>query len=228
VPRPTKRFVHRQHQELVATVGCAGCHRVEGAAGAVRGASHAACASCHAADFGAPSPRTCGACHSSTEPWRPLRADRLPWERTEFGARLDHASHPQPCQRCHTLDTSARQLRPPRDHSSCSGAGCHQLGAGVAPRLSECQACHQADLVDARAAQRLRAPWSVRRRFDHTRHRTGPTGAPAECTSCHVDVAGPLATMAAPPKRTCEPCHDGGKAFSVTGVDCNRCHGGAR
>lgn len=228
VPRPTKRFVHRQHEAAIAAVGCQGCHRVEGAAGAVRGAGHAACASCHAADFGAAKPATCGACHSSTEPWRTLRADRLPWESTEFGARLDHARHAQPCQRCHTLDTATRQLRPTRDHGSCSGAGCHQLSGGAAPRLSECAECHQRDLVNERAELRLRLPWSVRRLFDHDRHRLGPTGATAECTSCHLAISGPLATMPAPPKRTCEPCHDGRKAFSVTGVDCNRCHGGAR
>lgn len=231
VPRPTKRFDHRQHQDTVATVGCQGCHRIAagtGAAAAVAGADHAACASCHAEDFGAAKPVTCGACHSSTEPWRHLRADRLPPDDTEFGARLDHAKHPQPCERCHVLDTATRQLRPPRDHSSCTGAGCHQLSGGVAPKLSACADCHRQDLVADRDERRARAQWSVRHRFDHNRHRLAKDGSPAACTSCHTNLNGELSSMPAPAKRTCEPCHDGKTAFSVTGVSCNRCHGGVR
>ncbi len=235
VPRPTRRFIHRQHQAAIAATGCTSCHRLAksgGAAGlakSVEGAGHAACASCHAEDFGAAQPVTCGACHSSTEPWRTLRADRLPADATEFGARLDHTTHAQlPCQRCHTLDTATRQLRPSRDHASCSGAGCHQQDGGAPPRLGDCTACHAQDLVTSRDQQRRRAPWSVRQRFDHTRHQMGQDGKPAACASCHVAMTGALAALPSPPKRTCEPCHDGKTAFSVTGVGCNRCHGGVR
>jgi Cytochrome c7 and related cytochrome c len=236
VPRPTKRFDHRKHQAPLAAAGtavteCQGCHRIAagtGAAAAVAGADHAACASCHAEDFGAAQPTTCGACHSSTEPWRHLRADRLPPDDTEFGARMDHGKHPQPCQRCHVLDTATRQLRPPRDHSACTGAGCHQLAGGALPRLSECAECHRQDLVADRTRQRARAPWSVRHRFDHARHRLAKDGSPAACTSCHTQLLGSLSSMAVPTKSACEPCHDGTTAFSVTGVSCNRCHGGVR
>jgi hypothetical protein len=236
VARPTQRFVHRQHAAALAAVPCQGCHRLgsasSGAAAAtaatIERAGHAACASCHAADFGAAEPVICGACHSSTEPWRTLRADRLPADRTEFGARLDHAAHPQPCERCHTLDTASRQLRPPRDHSACTGNGCHQTAGGAAPMLTECAGCHQLELVVEREQQRRRAPWSVRQRFDHVRHRSDGNGAALACASCHTSVVGALARMPTPAKRTCEPCHDGRTAFSVTGVGCNRCHGGVR
>lgn len=228
VARPAGRFLHRQHAAAVASVGCQGCHRLGTGGLTVERAGHAACASCHAADFGAAQPVICGACHGSTEPWRPLRADRLPAESTEFGARLDHGSHAQPCQRCHTLDTRARQLRLPRDHSACAGSGCHEPQGGPAPALTACAECHQLELVLERDQQRRRAPWSVRQRFDHGSHRSDGSGAALACSRCHGDVSGPLATMATPKKRSCETCHDGRAAFSVTGTGCNRCHGGPR
>lgn len=228
VARPAGRFLHRQHAAAVASVGCQGCHRLGSGGLTVERAGHAACASCHAADFGAAQPVICGACHGSTEPWRPLRADRLPAETTEFGARLDHGSHAQPCQRCHTLDTRARQLRLPRDHSACAGGGCHQPQGGPPPALTACAECHQLELVVERDQQRRRAAWSVRQRFDHGRHRSDGSGAALACTQCHSDVSGSLDAMATPKKRSCETCHDGRAAFSVTGTGCNRCHGGPR
>ncbi|HRC57994.1 MAG TPA: cytochrome c3 family protein, partial [Kofleriaceae bacterium] len=229
VPRPTARFLHRQHGEAQAKGGCTSCHRLRpGSGGVLEPANHQACTSCHGPDFGASAPTTCGACHTSTEPWRALRADRLPAPDTELGARMDHGKHDLPCQRCHTLDTATRQLRLPRDHSTCTGASCHQHAGAPAPLLSECQACHVAELVATRRAARQRAPWSVRRRFDHGQHKLDLEGRPAACTSCHLAVAGPLESMPTPPKRTCEPCHDGGRAFGLTGTGCARCHGASR
>lgn len=228
VARPTARFSHRQHAAALADVDCRGCHRLGSGGVSVERAGHAACVSCHAADFGAARPVICGACHGSTEPWRPLRADRLPRETTEFGALLDHDRHALPCQRCHTLDTRERQLRLPRDHSACAGSACHRADGGPAPELSACAECHQLDLVTERDQQRARAPWSVRQRFDHQRHRQSASGAALPCQQCHSDVSGALGAMAAPAKRSCEACHDGQRAFSVTGTGCNRCHGGAR
>lgn len=227
VPRPTKAYSHAQHAEAQAQLGCAGCHAAT-ERGAPEPASHRVCATCHAKDFGSPSPLTCGACHTATEPWRALRADRRPALRTAFGARMDHATHRLPCERCHTLTTATRQLRLPRDHGTCAGGECHRLGGGPAPALERCEACHVAELVARRASARAAAPWSVRTRFDHRSHATTSDGQPLACAACHLSVDGALDTMATPPKRTCAPCHDGVRAFGLTGTACARCHGGAR
>lgn len=216
--RPTERFTHGGvHAAAVASQPCGSCHPIAGNEVAVAG--HAPCAGCHEKDFGLRKPPMCGACHTATEPWRHLVADRGLPERTEFGAHLDHGKHPGACETCHTLDTESQQLRPPRGHKACSG--CHAATTGPAPHLEQCDACHRAGLADARATARTNAPWSVRRAFDHAPHGKG-------CKDCHVDLSGAdLLALPTPPKKTCVPCHDGGKAFSLTGTGCTRCHLGA-
>lgn len=227
VPRPTRGYSHQQHAEAQAQLGCLGCHAAT-ERGAPEPTRHRVCATCHAKDFGSPSPLICGACHTATEPWRVLRADRRPTQRTTFGARMDHATHRLPCERCHTLTTATRQLRLPRDHATCAGSGCHRLGGGPAPAFERCEACHVAELVARRASARAAAPWSVRTLFDHRSHTTTAEGLPLTCVGCHLSVDGALDTLATPPKRTCAPCHDGVRAFGLTGTACARCHGGRR
>jgi hypothetical protein len=164
-------------------------------------------------------PPICGACHNATEPWRHLVADRSLPDRTEFGATLDHGKHPGPCASCHVLETASAQLRPPRGHRACSA--CHAATSGPAPHLDHCDGCHRAGLAAARIAARANDPWSVRVAFDHAPHGK-------ECTACHVDLAAAdVIALPAPPKQTCVPCHDGAKAFSLTGTGCTRCHLGA-
>jgi c(7)-type cytochrome triheme protein len=190
-------------------------------------AGHGACTSCHADEFGKRDPRICFACHNAIEPWRPLVADRRPPERTEFGARLDHTTHRGACTGCHTLATGIVQLRPPRGHRACSAAGCHAVEGGPAPQLRTCEGCHQLGIANARIAQRLAAPWSVRARFDHAVHRLGEGGTEVACTRCHDDLAGAsLTAIPAPRKQSCVPCHDGETAFSLTGTGCALCHQG--
>lgn len=224
VARPTARFLHGGvHAEAVAKRPCGACHPL-GPRGDTLVASHGACVECHASDFGARTPVICGACHNATEPWRPLVADRGPADRTEFGATLDHAKHPQECTRCHTLRSQTAQLRPPRGHASCTGDACHLADKGPAPTLATCDGCHRAGLAAAREASRLRAPWSVRAAFDHARHATSD-GKPVACTSCHTRLGSDLIGLATPAKATCAPCHDAGKAaFKLTGTTCGRCH----
>ncbi len=230
VARPSKRFLHAgAHTDVVDKQACTTCHAL-GSRGDTVVASHSACAgtACHEADFAAREPLICGACHNSTEPWRPLVADRGPAERTEFGAMLDHDKHRQDCVRCHSLRTSVAQLRPPRGHAACTGAACHAATQGPAPLLAACDGCHRVGLALDRESARLRAPWSVRARFDHRTHArapgTGEEGLP--CTSCHTNLAGiDLVKLATPAKATCAPCHDAGKsAFKLTGTNCGRCH----
>ncbi len=224
VARPAARFSHAIHNDT--KLGCTSCH-VLGKTGEALAAGHAACASCHADDFGKRRPTTCGACHNATEPWRPLVADRLPPDHTEFGASLDHRTHTQPCVQCHSLTTAGAQLRPPRGHRACSGRGCHGVtgGRGPSPDLNACEGCHQLGLAMKRAAVRAEAPWSVRAAFDHAPHRIARDGSTVACTSCHATLDAPsLVALPAPTKATCAPCHDGSTAFKLTGTTCSRCH----
>ncbi|TMQ21908.1 MAG: hypothetical protein E6J90_00530 [Deltaproteobacteria bacterium] len=225
VARPTARYSHTTHQAV--QLPCATCHSLA-RSGEVRVAGHAPCVTCHAEDFGSREPRICGACHNGTEPWRALVADRGPPEGTEFGATLDHGKHPGACTRCHALTTPATQLRPPRGHRACTGAGCHAPAAGPAPTLAACERCHRRGRALERQTARLAAPWSVRQAFDHTSH-AQRDGRPVPCDACHVDLAGPdVAALATPPKATCAPCHDGTAAFKLTGTTCARCHQGGQ
>ncbi len=226
VARPSARFSHAQHQDT--QLACAACHP-QGTTGEVLVTGHAACASCHAADFAEREPKICGACHNATEPWRKLVADRLPPERSEFGATLDHAHHPSACTSCHTLTTATTQLRPARGHGSCMTAGCHAMRGGPAPQLGACEACHALGLTARRVALRMSAPWSVRATFDHAPHQRASDGSAIACAACHDDLEGKHVTdLPAPPKKQCAPCHDGTTAFKLTGTSCTRCHTGTR
>jgi len=224
VARPDARFVHAApHDKLVASMPCNGCHPLtpHGEATVI---GHAPCVPCHVKHFASDAPTICGACHNSTEPWRPLTADRRPPDHTEFGANLDHAKHPAACTSCHALTTPAQQLRPPRGHASCVGSGCHAQAAGPAPRLDDCIGCHQLDLVTDREKSRAKAPWSARERFDHRTHARKDT----TCETCHQEMVGAVATLRTPAKSTCAPCHDGKVAFDLAGTTCRRCHGDKR
>lgn len=231
VIRPTARFEHRgNHEQVVKSQPCKACHPLA-VTGEVNVIGHAACADCHADDFGAREPKICGACHNASEPWRKLVADRGPRERTEFGAMLDHDKHPGECTSCHVLRTETTQLRTPRGHTACTGTACHALTTGPAPRFETCSGCHRLGLADAREAARAKAEWSVRAAFDHDTHRTAADGtSPLACTACHAKLSGDdLVSLATPAKATCIACHDAGKsAFKLTGTTCLRCHRGAK
>jgi hypothetical protein len=224
IARPTARFAHDAHAARLALDACVTCHALD-SRGEPAVSSHAGCTSCHAADFGAREPITCGACHASTEPWRPLVADRLPAPRSELGARMNHAAHATlDCARCHTLTTATRELRPPRGHGACTGSGCHtrtRTAGAPEPTLDACATCHALGLERARVEERTGAPWSVRARFRHDAH------AAETCTSCHDGVAASTdaSTLPAPRKPACAPCHDGKRACKMTGHGCAKCHG---
>lgn len=225
VERPPERFSHATHRS--AQLACAACHPLA-QSGEVTVAGHAPCTPCHAEDFGERKPTICGACHNATEPWRQLIPDRLPPARTEFGATIDHRKHGGACTSCHSLTTATAQLRPPRGHRACIGAGCHAPAGGPSPVMTACEVCHQEARAEERHRARLAAPWSVRAAFDHATHRRSKDGELA-CTACHTDLSAPdLASLRTPAKQTCAGCHDGGTAFKLTGTTCTRCHGGQR
>jgi c(7)-type cytochrome triheme protein len=226
--RPKATYSHAKHDTRISTKGtampCASCHPLA-KTGEVLVANHTPCAGCHADDFGAREPITCSACHTGTEPWRPLIADKLPPDDTEFGSAIDHGKHARDCASCHSLTTTRTELRPPRGHRACATAGCHAMAGGPAPQLTACESCHRRELVSLRETDRLSAPWSVRATFRHAGHDK------TACTKCHVDMtAKDVLVLARPPKATCavDGCHDGKGAFKVTGTACTRCHPGAR
>lgn len=231
VARPTTRFSHTLAAHAAANQPCITCHPVE-KSGELQVAGHEPCVACHADDFAARQPKICGACHNGTEPWRPLVADRRPAEHTELGVTLPHDQHAKlACTSCHSLTTATAQLRPPRGHSACTNAGCHAKSGGPSPQIVQCERCHELGLAERRETTRRAARWSVRARFDHAPHEqrvAGDTGkTPLPCTACHVDMSAKrVLDLAAPPKSTCAPCHDGGAAFKLTGTNCTRCHPG--
>ncbi len=242
VERPTDRFSHTALHHKDAKLPCAACHPLA-ASGEALVAGHAACVGCHEQRFGErrrphdadtrpidpkEPKQICGACHNATEPWRKLTADRPPPDRTEFGATLSHDKHSADCKSCHSLATTASQLRPPRGHRGCTGTTCHAVKGGPAPELTACESCHEVGLAAKRLAVRTTLQWSVRATFDHTPHRVAKDGSEVPCARCHEDLHGDsLTQLAAPSKATCQPCHDGGTAFKLTGTTCTRCHPGA-
>ena len=229
IARPPDPYSHTKHQSR-GVGDCQSCHTLA-TSGEILINGHTVCSGCHdhAADFGRREPQICGACHNSTEPWRALTADRSPLPTSEFGATLDHQKHQAECASCHSLATAALQLRPERGHRSCTGSGCHAKSTGPVPRLATCSGCHQLGLADRRTTQQLTNAWSVRAQFDHTKHRRSTTGGVLACTACHVDLTAPtVLALAAPPKTTCAPCHDGDISFKLTGTTCTRCHLGKK
>lgn len=228
VKRIDRRFGHARPGHASAALACRACHSL-GPTGEPRVAGHRACVACHAEDFSKRRPVICTACHNGIEPWRPLVPDRAPPARSELGAQLDHAKHPGACEGCHRLATAAVELRPPRGHAACTGAGCHVASGGPLPTLETCDGCHRLGLAAEREAARLAAPWSVRRTFSHVPHQRAADGTALACTSCHTSVRGvTLLDIPAPAKATCAPCHDGKQTFKLTGTTCTRCHPGVK
>lgn len=229
VARPGETFSHEKHESR-ATLPCASCHPLT-KTGEVLVAGHAACTNgkCHPNEMGQRSPKICNACHDGTEPWRPLKADKLPADVTEFGSTLDHKKHGTNCGSCHSLTTTRTELRPPRGHRACTTAGCHATFDGPAPRITACETCHIRNLDETRRATRLGATWSVREMFVHATHAS--KAGEIACAKCHDDLRSPtVLSLAAPAKKSCasEKCHDGtGGTFKVTGTSCTKCHRGA-
>jgi c(7)-type cytochrome triheme protein len=232
------RFSHRAHIAAGPGMACATCHALDARGApvtALRG--HAPCsdAACHASDFAAAAPATCGVCHVRAEPWRQLHDDPTPAELTEFGVDFSHRAHisgrtsPGPCTTCHRLAAPTGRFEPSPGHAACTGSACHApLRGGAPPPLSRCEGCHALGSAEKREQVARGRRWSVRQRFTHEPHRAEPTGArPAlPCVECHAGAltSTRIADMAAPRKASCARCHDGGAAFKLTGHTCSRCH----
>jgi c(7)-type cytochrome triheme protein len=239
-PRLQARFDHDSHRARPGSAPCTRCHTLD--ARGVPGppaADHTPCsdAGCHRDEFSAFQPTICGACHVGVEPWRPLHFDRPPRPDTQFGALFSHRAHlvergaRRACTDCHGRASQRRDMRLPRDHSACTGEGCHAREGGAAPGLNDCQTCHVPGLSDQRERARRRARWTVRGQFRHESHERAPgTDRQVGCAECHqgAEQAASIHDMPTPAKQTCIACHQGEQAFKVTGHGCVRCHGDAR
>jgi len=240
LPKVLPRFLHAQHRSSGLHAECGACHSLT-ASGLPEPASrnHQPCAeaSCHGPEFASLEPKICLACHSGSEPWRPLHTERRAPPETEFGARFSHQQHlagdaplvSAPCASCHNTASETRDMRLPRDHTPCAGPACHGQKETPAPALADCEGCHEAGLCEARRKARTAVPWSVRARFRHAPHVAVQAGgeSPPPCTRCHENVVEStgIDDIAAPKKAICAPCHDGRTAFKLTGHGCVRCHG---
>lgn len=170
---------------------------------------------CHAADFdGKIGSRLCLSCHERNDPFEPNPLKR-PTSRVkpEWTTTINHAPHlplkQLSCNGCHPsiLDPVATIVD---GHALCGQ--CHLKKS--APNMSECARCHVA------AAARSVRDWSVTARFRHDQNHRGG------CESCHrVPASAPDLTHQK--MEECGSCHDGKRAFKVTGFGCARCHGKA-
>jgi c(7)-type cytochrome triheme protein len=229
-PKPGDAFSHTVHAGLTEAT-CATCHSLDATGAPLPPSSdHAPCSNggCHLEEFAATKTTICTACHVGDEPWRALHFDRPPGSTTEFGARFPHRTHlagatpliADPCSHCHQVASGDRELGLPRDHTTCSGAGCHDPAGASRVLRDNCDGCHVTDLMRTWTATRLSAEWTVRAKFRHAPH----TDA---CVTCHDSVidSTSLSDIRPPRKQTCAECHDGSQAFKLTGHSCARCHG---
>ena len=224
-------FSHEAHAKRQVTVDdCRMCHGAGVEWQKVRAGrdQHRPCQKCHAAEFRKSGQPICLVCHLRADPFapnplRPPLAVGAEWRRGDV-PHSAHAAAELPCQTCHLAEAGLA----PSSGSSIGGHAvcgrCHIAGTPLT--LERCSACHT--LASAPRQARPDRPWSTRARFRHDQpHREQP------CESCHRGVApaAPGATaMAAwplmnlPTMGDCASCHNGSKAFKVTGFECARCH----
>ncbi len=220
-------LTHRSHE----AISCTNCHQPDGTFRASKG--HALCASfeCHSGELSSRQPRICSSCHVGSEPWLPQHVD-LPRRRTSnFGVTFAHRKHAaladpraKECRGCHLSGADSKDSGLGGNHASCSGATCHDQPT-LTPGLSDCSGCHQAGRRVVRRQKAAARKWSVSTQFKHAVHAQDADGQLA-CTACHsLDQTPPDGRdLAPPPKKGCEPCHDGKAAFKLTGHACKRCH----
>jgi hypothetical protein len=189
-------FVHTDAFPLLgehAAASCASCH-----AGQEFAATPKQCADCHRADdaHGGRNGTQCGACHSAVG-WPVTSFDHA--RLTGFALRGAHGS--LSCESCH-VESLAAALP-----STC--AGCHGADDPHGGRLgSDCGACHAS------------TTWQTTR-FDHaeaTGFALAGAHAAVGCTSCHA--AGVEAELG----RECASCHGEDPHRGQLGARCESCH----
>jgi c(7)-type cytochrome triheme protein len=248
LPRPRRSFDHDAHASVLrartgGTEGCAGkCHRADLEGGWVqqKKQEHARCfEGCHrftgsCGELARGAGRVCITCHTNLRARCLPAGARPPTGQAVMPARYSHKAHMQPgasgrqCEACHGPFGDGPRGRGAVSIGHADCGGCH--GRQAAPRMTQCQSCHQAG--GARPAARPPDPYSVGGAFSHERHaserRVGPAGR--ACLTCHdnIAVAADDRELPMPTMRGClDRCHDGVKAFSAVGSSCTRCHKGS-
>jgi hypothetical protein len=220
LPAPQKQFHHEAHQALNVKISdCASCHAPGLDWKAVHAGrnNHQPCQQCHAAEFRMPGQPICLTCHERNDPFtpnplRPTPKDEATRTRDWRVGQVPHPPHLAArvaCATCHPKEANAAPTV--LGHALCGQ--CHKEGAKTT--LAMCGACHVS--ASQKLAARADRPWSTRARFVHDdKHRQG-------CDSCHRTAGAPDLTP--PTMKGCATCHEGAKAFKVTGFECAKCHG---
>jgi len=223
LPPSPKQFRHEAHAALGVKVNeCGTCHGVGLDWKAVHAGrnQHQPCQQCHAAEFRMPGQPICLGCHERNDPFtpNPLRptSERARDWRVGAVPHPPHLAARVACATCHPREANVTSTATAMGHSLCGQ--CHKEGARTS--LAQCAACHVPASQKA-AAQAAARPWSTKAGFVHDdRHRVGG------CDSCHRTANQP--DLTAPTMAGCAKCHDGAKAFKVTGFECAKCHGKGR
>ena len=186
--------------------------------------------------------RTCFPCHGAKLRFRPRQNDlgKVAGEtKLTFAATYSHRQHTsgkastgKQCEACHgrwgdQRGTNGGTLA--AGHEYCSA--CHSRAAE--PTMTACDGCHKGrtspEGKNPVIKPRKASPYAVDKAFSHKSHanlkRVGTKGR--TCLTCHAniseskeDTSVPMPTM-----QDCyKSCHDGKKAFSVTGTKCTACH----
>jgi hypothetical protein len=210
-------FGHGTHRAHYNMGQCSACHAggLDWKALAPGKKDHRPCQdACHSAEFRTRNSRICLVCHEHNDPFAPNPL-RKPGGRGEF--RLGAVPHPPhvgagvSCAACHAAEVGAPATGP-TGHALCGK--CHTEGQKVS--LASCLACH-VSLADP-LPQKLVRPFSTRARFKHdAQHRS------AGCDGCHR-AQGTLEVIT-PKMQLCGGCHEGQRAFKITGFGCIKCHG---
>ncbi|RMH36761.1 MAG: hypothetical protein D6689_21905 [Deltaproteobacteria bacterium] len=223
-----RTFSHAAHVPRGVRIAdaCDSCHAPDpnGALVPVGARGHQPClrAGCHAEDFlaagrsddrGARAAAFCAGCHAGDRPPPPHRkasADAAfrGYARREFHVDFDHAAHLDRarCTDCHVVDERTFEAVYTPGHPQC--AKCHAVGAGAAPPMGVCSACHtepgrqDAFVAGARKALDLKSCDSAWRadmtpeqradtpcfRHERVEHRVAADGSRLQCSSCHYMI----------------------------------------
>ena len=188
---------------------------------------HAACVSCHRAQFfkGA-RPQICSVCHSKTSPRDDVRfAFRNPAARLQFTIEFPHDKHQDViarvfaqrerqnlahaqqqnynnCTICHASQTTTFKAAP-TDHASCFN--CHWKSQQ--PVAANCNGCHK---LSAAPYDATTAPNRISAKFVHEGGGEKQNHV-LECTSCHINITKSASLRGLKPDvpiTACTECHN--------------------
>jgi hypothetical protein len=224
---PPGVFTHTGHRGTLDVNQCGTCHSSGLTWQQVHAGrnQHQPCQNCHAAEFRFQNQKICLGCHERNDPFapNPLRPPQHRQGRISEW-RMGEVPHPPhiaagvSCGACHAEQTAAilgthAPVKVDTGHALCGK--CHTEGQKLA--MSRCNGCHV--WAGQPPPQHAIRPWSTKERFKHDANHKA-----ASCDPCHR--AGGAQDLVPPKMQYCgDTCHDGTKAFKVTGFGCAKCHG---